>query len=83
MNHEQNPRGGESRGTGNFKLNIEERDLATGSIEDVYKRQVHARSFVAGSREEAAFLFPGLDPLDWDLREGVAYEMCIRDSFNP
>ena len=35
---------------------------------------VHARSFVAGSREEAAFLFPGLDPLDWDLREGVAYE---------
>ncbi len=38
MNHEQNPRGGESRGTGNFKLNIDERDLATGSI-DVQERR--------------------------------------------
>lgn len=38
MNHEQNPRGGESRGTGNFKLNIDERDRATGSI-DVQERR--------------------------------------------
>ena len=33
MNHGQNPGGGESRGTGNFKLNIDERELATGSID--------------------------------------------------
>ena len=32
MNHGQNPGGG-NRGTGNFKLNIDERDLATGSVD--------------------------------------------------
>ena len=32
MNQGQNP-GGENRGTGNFKLNIDERDLATGRME--------------------------------------------------
>ena len=32
MNHGQNP-GGENRGTGNFKLNIDQRDLATGSLD--------------------------------------------------
>lgn len=32
MNQGQNP-GGENRGTGNFKLNIDERDLATGSMD--------------------------------------------------
>ncbi len=32
MNHGQNP-GGENRGTGNFKLNIDERDLATGTVD--------------------------------------------------
>ena len=32
MNHGQNP-GGENRGTGNFKLNIDQRDLATGSVD--------------------------------------------------
>jgi UPF0755 protein len=32
MNQGQNP-GGENRGTGNFKLNIDERDLATGTVD--------------------------------------------------
>ena len=31
MNHGKNPGG--DRGTGNFKLNIDERDLATGSVD--------------------------------------------------
>ncbi len=35
---------------------------------------VHTRTFVQGSREETAFLFPCLDPLDWDIQEGVAVE---------
>ena len=35
MNHGQNTGGGENpnRATGNFKLNIDERDLATGNID--------------------------------------------------
>lgn len=37
MNHGQNP-GGENRGTGNFKLNIDERDLATGSVDMPQRR---------------------------------------------
>ena len=35
---------------------------------------VHTRAFVQGSREEVAFLFPGTDPVDWDIQEGVAVE---------
>ena len=35
---------------------------------------IHTRSFLQGTREEVAFLFPQTDPLDWDLEEGVAYE---------
>lgn len=35
---------------------------------------VHTRSFVQGSREEVAFLFPDTPALDWDLQEGVAVE---------
>jgi transglutaminase-like putative cysteine protease len=35
---------------------------------------VHTRSFVQGSREEVAFLFPDIPPVDWEVQEGVAYE---------
>lgn len=35
---------------------------------------IHARSFVQGTLEEIAFLFPDVNPLDLSLREGVAYE---------
>lgn len=35
---------------------------------------VHTRSFVQGSREETAFLFPDTDPVDLDCQEGVAVE---------
>lgn len=35
---------------------------------------VHTRSFVQGSREEVAFLFPDIPALDWDIQEGVAVE---------
>ena len=35
---------------------------------------VHTRSFVQGSCEEVAFLFPDVAPVDWDIQEGVAVE---------
>ena len=35
---------------------------------------VHTRSFVQGSREEIAFLFPDTEPVDLDCQEGVAVE---------
>ena len=35
---------------------------------------VHTRSFVQGTGEEAAFLFPDTAPVDLDLQEGVAVE---------
>ena len=35
---------------------------------------LHARSFYPGDLGEGAFLYPGVDPLDLDQREGVVYE---------
>ena len=57
MNHEQNPRGGESRGTGNFKLNIDERDLATGSTMHSHTRENTRRFFRAFSLSRFLWAF--------------------------
>ena len=35
---------------------------------------LHARGFAPGPWEEAKLLYPGADPLDTDLRQGVVYE---------
>lgn len=35
---------------------------------------VHTRAFAQGNREDIAFLFPGVDPVDLELEDGVACE---------